>query len=56
MVNEKTNGAGVNVVLDSLPIDQLATNVDCLAKNGRYIQLKRVDMRNSNINGGCCQI
>lgn len=39
VVQEQTNGAGVDMVLDMVGGDYLAKNIECLAKGGRHISL-----------------
>lgn len=51
VVMQKTQGKGVDVVLNSLPVNKLGASVNCLAQHGRFIQMKRSDLRNGNLNG-----
>jgi putative PIG3 family NAD(P)H quinone oxidoreductase len=39
VVRRETNGSGVNVVLDIIGGDYVARNIDCLAMNGRLVQI-----------------
>jgi putative PIG3 family NAD(P)H quinone oxidoreductase len=38
-VHELTSGAGVNVILDIVGADYFASNLECLAKDGRLVQI-----------------
>ena len=38
-VRRETDGAGVNVILDIIGGDYVARNIDCLAMNGRLVQI-----------------
>jgi len=39
VVRRETDGAGVNVILDIIGGDYVARNIDCLAMNGRLVQI-----------------
>lgn len=50
-IMKMTGGKGVDVVLNTLREDKLAASVNCLARYGRFIQIKKTDLRNGNLNG-----
>lgn len=48
LVLSETDGRGVDVVLNSLAGDQLQASVRCLAKNGRFLEIGKVDLSNNS--------
>ncbi|XP_045464695.1 fatty acid synthase-like [Harmonia axyridis] len=44
----ETHGRGVDVVLNSLAKDQLFASVRCLANNGRFLEIGKVDLSNNS--------
>ncbi|XP_050299271.1 fatty acid synthase-like isoform X2 [Anthonomus grandis grandis] len=48
MIMKETNGAGVDIVLNSLAEEKLQTSVRCLAKNGRFLEIGKFDLANDN--------
>ncbi|KAK9880938.1 hypothetical protein WA026_013269 [Henosepilachna vigintioctopunctata] len=48
LVLSETNGYGVDVVLNSLAGEQLQSSVRCLAKNGRFLEIGKVDLSNNS--------
>ncbi|XP_044747246.1 fatty acid synthase-like [Coccinella septempunctata] len=44
----ETRGRGVDVVLNSLAADQLYASVRCLANNGRFLEIGKVDLSNDS--------
>lgn len=42
-----TNGRGVDLVLNSLSEDKLQASVQCLAKNGRFLEIGKFDLSNN---------
>ncbi|CAG2168136.1 unnamed protein product [Oppiella nova] len=50
-IMDVTNGKGVDIVINSLSGDKLGASIDCLAKNGRIIDVEKYDRlgkRNAN--------
>ena len=43
-VMQSTNGCGVDLVLNSLSEDKLKASVECLATNGRFLEIGKYDM------------
>ena len=43
-VMQLTNGTGVDLVLNSLSDDKLIASVQCLANNGRFLEIGKYDM------------
>ncbi|XP_044766742.1 fatty acid synthase-like [Coccinella septempunctata] len=48
LVLSETDGRGVDVVLNSLAGDLLQASVRCLAKNGRFLEIGKVDLSNNS--------
>ncbi|KAL6256231.1 hypothetical protein P5V15_012347 [Pogonomyrmex californicus] len=48
MVMRQTHGRGVDIVLNSLAEEKLIASVRCLAQNGRFLQIDKVDMISNN--------
>ncbi|CAD6237321.1 GSCOCG00002249001-RA-CDS, partial [Cotesia congregata] len=46
MILEKTNGRGVDIVLNSLADDKLQASIRCLAEGGRFLEIGKFDMAN----------
>ncbi|CAG7731276.1 unnamed protein product [Allacma fusca] len=47
----QTNGIGVDVVLNSLALDQLKASLHCLSKGGRFLEIGKVDSVNNSAIG-----
>ena len=43
-VMQATNGSGVDLVLNSLSDDKLIASLECLANNGRFLEIGKYDM------------
>lgn len=43
-IMQETNGSGVDVVLNSLSDDKLKASLECLAQNGRFLEIGKYDM------------
>lgn len=43
-VLQETNGLGVDIVLNSLSDDKLQASLECLANNGRFLEIGKYDM------------
>ncbi len=50
-VMNETNGLGVDVVLNSLSEEKLKASVECLANNGRFLEIGKYDLSQNNILG-----
>ncbi|XP_011305442.1 fatty acid synthase [Fopius arisanus] len=48
MVMDKTNGKGVDIVLNSLADEKLQASVRCLAEGGRFLEIGKFDMANNS--------
>lgn len=48
LILTETDGRGVDVVLNSLAGDLLQASVRCLAKNGRFLEIGKVDLSNNS--------
>lgn len=48
LVLKKTEGRGVDMVLNSLAEEKLQASVRCLAKHGRFLEIGKVDFSNNN--------
>ncbi|KAH0550507.1 hypothetical protein KQX54_019824 [Cotesia glomerata] len=46
MILERTNGRGVDIVLNSLTEDKLQASIRCLAEGGRFLEIGKFDMAN----------
>jgi len=44
----ETKGRGVDIVLNSLSEDKLQASVRCLAKDGRFLEIGKLDLSNNN--------
>ena len=47
LILRRTNGRGVNLVLNSLAAHQLQASVRCLAIGGRFLEIGKVDLSNN---------
>ncbi|XP_059050780.1 fatty acid synthase-like [Achroia grisella] len=47
LVLQRTNGRGVDLVLNSLAADMLLASVRCLAEGGRFLEIGKVDLCNN---------
>ncbi|XP_059474548.1 fatty acid synthase-like [Neocloeon triangulifer] len=54
MVMERTDGKGVDLVLNSLAGDKLLASVRCLAMHGRFLEIGKVDMAADSAIGMHC--
>lgn len=43
-----TKGRGVDLVLNSLSEDKLQASVRCLAKDGRFLEIGKLDLSNNS--------
>ena len=48
MVLKHTKGRGVDLVLNSLADDKLQASIRCLAKDGRFLEIGKVDLSNNS--------
>ncbi|XP_015113130.1 fatty acid synthase [Diachasma alloeum] len=48
LVMNKTNGKGVDIVLNSLADEKLQASVRCLAEGGRFLEIGKFDMANNS--------
>ncbi|GFS52214.1 fatty acid synthase [Trichonephila inaurata madagascariensis] len=44
MVMERTNGKGVDVILNSLADEKFTASIRCIAKNGRFVEIGKYDL------------
>ncbi|GFR18245.1 fatty acid synthase [Trichonephila clavata] len=44
MIMERTNGKGVDVILNSLADDKFTASIRCIAKNGRFLEIGKYDL------------
>ncbi|GIZ02332.1 fatty acid synthase [Caerostris extrusa] len=44
MIKERTNGKGVDVVLNSLADDKFTASIRCLGKSGRFVEIGKYDL------------
>ncbi|XP_015113123.1 fatty acid synthase [Diachasma alloeum] len=51
LVMNKTNGKGVDIVLNSLADDKLQASVRCLAEGGKFLEIGKFDIANNSILG-----
>ncbi|KAL1129219.1 hypothetical protein AAG570_013748 [Ranatra chinensis] len=51
LVLTKTNGRGVDIVLNSLADDKLQASLRCLAKGGRFLEIGKLDLSNNTALG-----
>lgn len=47
MVLRETKGRGVDIVLNSLAEDKLQASVRCLARDGRFLEIGKLDLSNN---------
>ncbi|CAK1550869.1 unnamed protein product [Leptosia nina] len=47
LVLERTQGRGIDLVLNSLAADKLAASVRCLAPGGRFLEIGKLDLSNN---------
>ncbi|GFR04592.1 fatty acid synthase [Trichonephila clavata] len=50
ILNE-TNGEGVDVILNSLAEEKLKTSLNCIAQNGRFLEIGKYDFSNNTMMG-----
>ncbi|XP_036142716.1 fatty acid synthase-like [Monomorium pharaonis] len=48
MIMHQTNGHGVDIVLNSLAEEKLIASVNCLARNGRFLEIGKFDLSSNN--------
>lgn len=48
MIFEKTNGRGVDLVLNSLAEEKLQASVRCLARGGKFLEIGKFDLASNN--------
>ncbi|XP_036143420.1 fatty acid synthase-like, partial [Monomorium pharaonis] len=48
MIMNQTNGRGVDIVLNSLAEEKLIASVNCLAQNGRFLEIGKFDLTSNN--------
>ncbi|XP_034946083.1 fatty acid synthase [Chelonus insularis] len=48
LILKKTNGRGVDIVLNSLADEKLQASIRCLAKGGRFLEIGKFDMANDS--------
>ncbi|KAG6462008.1 hypothetical protein O3G_MSEX013000 [Manduca sexta] len=51
LVQKRTRGRGVNLVLNSLAADKLLASVRCLAEGGRFLEIGKLDLSNDTALG-----
>jgi len=51
LILQQTQGAGVNIILNSLAEEKLQASVRCLAKNGRFLEIGKFDLVSNNFLG-----
>ncbi|XP_048487531.1 fatty acid synthase isoform X3 [Plutella xylostella] len=51
LVRTRTNGKGVNLVLNSLAADKLQASVRCLCEGGRFLEIGKLDLSNNTPQG-----
>ncbi|GFW58514.1 fatty acid synthase [Trichonephila clavipes] len=44
MIMERTNGRGVDVILNSLADEKFTASIRCIAKNGRFVEIGKYDL------------
>lgn len=49
MIMQKTEGHGVDIVLNSLAEEKLQASIRCLAKGGRFLEIGKFDMVSNNL-------
>lgn len=54
MIMNKTNGRGVDIILNSLAEEKLLASVACLAWGGRFIEIGKFDLASDNPLGMKC--
>ena len=47
-IMQATNGEGVDIVLNSLAEEKLQSSVNCLAKQGRFLEIGKFDLSQNN--------
>ncbi|CAB0001270.1 unnamed protein product [Nesidiocoris tenuis] len=47
MIMERTNGRGVDLVLNSLADDKLMASVRCVAEHGKFLEIGKLDLSNN---------
>ncbi|XP_066144651.1 fatty acid synthase-like isoform X2 [Euwallacea fornicatus] len=48
MIMGKTNGKGVDIILNSLAEEKLLASARCLSQNGRFLEIGKFDLANNN--------
>ena len=48
MIMNKTNGKGVDIILNSLAEEKLQASVRCLGENGRFLEIGKFDLAANN--------
>jgi fatty acid synthase len=48
LILEETKGRGVDVILNSLAEDKLQASLRCLAKDGRFLEIGKLDLSNNS--------
>ncbi|GFW33764.1 fatty acid synthase [Trichonephila clavipes] len=48
---QETNGEGVDVILNSLAEEKLKASLNCIAQNGRFLEIGKYDFSNNSIMG-----
>ncbi len=51
ILEQETDGAGINVVLNSSSADHISSTINSMAQNGRFIQTKRITLKNCHFDG-----
>ncbi|KAF6202923.1 hypothetical protein GE061_003330 [Apolygus lucorum] len=51
MIMERTNGRGVDLVLNSLADDKLMASVRCVAEHGKFLEIGKLDLSNNTALG-----
>jgi len=51
LILQQTQGAGMNIILNSLAEEKLQASVRCLAKNGRFLEIGKFDLVSNNFLG-----
>ncbi|EZA57700.1 Fatty acid synthase [Ooceraea biroi] len=51
MILQRTQGQGVNLILNSLAEEKLQASVRCVTKNGRFLEIGKFDLAQNNVLG-----
>lgn len=51
MINKETNGKGADIILNSLPPEKLSNSINCLARYGKFVQIKKTNLNCTGSDG-----